>query len=124
MTNENIGSEAKTWMLDDPYSSDVEYTRTDLHQAELAAVIEVVLGIIREWQGRLDDSDPIVLELTKPVKELTPPDATAALQAERDKSFNEGVEALYERLYSEFGHTSSWDLCVGVNDAVKREVTE
>ena len=97
---------------------------TNLHQAELAAVIEKVAAEIEAVDYGYQETPDFYSGLSEAatvVCNLTPPDATAALQAERDKAFNEGLEALYERLYSEFGHTSSWDLCVGVNDAVKRE---
>ena len=43
-------------------------------------------------------------------------------QAERDKAFNEGVEALHHKLYERFGDTSAWDLCVGVTRELKRKV--
>ena len=113
MTNENIGSEAKTWMLDDPYSSDIEYTRTDLHQAELAAVIEVVRCLEQQLTERGFDG-----YACGATKITSPPDATAALEKVKREAWNEAMDEVADTIEGEYFEE-------GIADkirALKREV--
>ena len=89
MIHGNYGTDGTRWN-----------TRTNLHQAELAAVIEKVAAEIEAVDYGYQETPDFYSGLSEAatvVRALTPPDATAALQAERDKAFNEGLEALTKR---------------------------